>query len=76
MLPLRGRQLHCLVQSLTDYLFQRLTPCISCPPGQPEAPPQQQQQQAGIPYATVITSRPVVDARGHTGYLTFARKFV
>lgn len=30
----------------------------------------------GVPYRTVVTSRPVVEARGHTGYLTFARKFV
>ena len=30
----------------------------------------------GVPYRTMVTSRPVVEARGHTGYLTFARKFV
>jgi hypothetical protein len=30
-----------------------------------------------IPRAvTLVTSRPAHDARGHTGYLTFARKFV
>jgi tRNA (adenine57-N1/adenine58-N1)-methyltransferase len=30
----------------------------------------------GIPYSSVVTTRPSIDARGHTGYLTFARKFV
>ena len=30
----------------------------------------------GMPYSMMVTTRPHMDARGHTGYLTFARKFV
>ena len=30
----------------------------------------------GTPYSMMVTTRPHMDARGHTGYLTFARKFV
>jgi tRNA A58 N-methylase Trm61 len=29
-----------------------------------------------IPFSSVVLTRPLMAARGHTGYLTFARKWV